>query len=206
MAELRQRIKPTASIQDGPKEKPIDDPKETEEDPKKGRPVPTGYTSIAIILTLLAMFTRLYKLSDSPKVVWDEAHFGKFAGYYIKRTFYFDVHPPLGKMINGFAGLVAGFNGTFEFKSGEPYPKELNFGIMRFFNALFGIGLTPLAYYTGVHLRLSVFASTLLGILTIEEIATMAISRFILLDSMLLFFTALSVYSLALFRNHQLNM
>jgi dolichyl-phosphate-mannose-protein mannosyltransferase len=89
------------------------------------------------------------------------------SGYYIKRAFYFDVHPPLGKMLNGLAGLIAGFNGKFEFESGVEYPTELKYGVMRFFNGVFGAMMTPLAYWTGIHLRLSHPAAILLAVFTI---------------------------------------
>lgn len=68
-----------------------------------------------LVYTVLALFTRLYRIGANNSVVWDEvrfpplpsfcrevetdatslsqAHFGKFGAYYLNRTFYFDVRP-----------------------------------------------------------------------------------------------------------------
>lgn len=53
---------------------------------------------------------------------FDEVHFGAFAGQYIRREYYFDVHPPLAKMLNALSAWLAGFNGDFGFENiGDDY-------------------------------------------------------------------------------------
>ena len=108
-----------------------------------------------IVYTLLSCWTRFHKIGKADYVVWDEAHFGKFGSHYLKREFYFDVHPPLGKMLVGLAGLLSGYNGHFEFKSGERHPEDVPYVAMRVLMATFGVLMVPLAWYTSVELGLS---------------------------------------------------
>ncbi|KAK8146114.1 Protein O-mannosyltransferase 2 [Beauveria asiatica] len=158
-----------------------------------------------LIFTALAFFTRLWKIGISDIVTWDEAHFGKFGSYYIKHEYYFDVHPPLGKMLVGLSGVMAGYNGSFEFKSGDKYPEDVNYTFMRAFNAFFGIICIPLAYYTAKELNLRRPAVWFVTLMVLCENSYTTISRFILLDSMLLCGTVATVFCWAKFHNQRHN-
>lgn len=156
-----------------------------------------------ILFTAIGAFLRLYKISAADRVVWDEAHFGKFGSFYLNHTYYFDVHPPLGKMLCGLSGYIAGYNGSFDFQSGKQYPDYLDYTVMREFNAMFSILSVPVAYFTAKALGLSLAAVWLVSTMVAVELGFIVLAKFILLDSMLIFFTTTTFLGLAKFHTYQ---
>ncbi|KAI8325211.1 PMT-domain-containing protein [Martensiomyces pterosporus] len=155
--------------------------------------------TLLALVTVIAAITKLYRIGKRDNVSWDEAHFGKFGAYYLNRTFYHDVHPPLAKMLVGLSELLGGHNGTFDFTGGVTYPGYVNYTFMRVFNAAFGIVLTPMAYLTCRQLRMPPQFAALAALFVTLDNAICVMSRFILLDAPLLGFTALALTMLAYF-------
>lgn len=147
-----------------------------------------------LALTILSFYLRLYNIEKNNNVVWDEAHFGKFGSYYIKHEFYHDVHPPLGKMLIALTEWLAGFDGSFGFDSNHSYPDNVNYKRIRQYNAIFGALCTPVVYYTAKNMGLGPLTVFLVALMVTLEHSFIVLSKFILLDSMLLFFTAVAFY------------
>ncbi|XP_043404478.1 protein O-mannosyl-transferase 2 isoform X3 [Chelonia mydas] len=127
---------------------------------------------------------------------WDETHFGKMGSYYINRTFFFDVHPPLGKMLIGLAGYLSGYDGTFPFqKPGDRYEHHNYIG-MRGFCAFLGSCLVPFSYLTVLELSKSLSAALLAASILIFDTGCITLSQYILLDPILMFFLMGAVLSM----------
>ena len=154
-----------------------------------------------IFFTLLSFFVRFYRISVNSSVVWDEAHFGKFGSYYLRHEFYHDVHPPLGKMLVGLSGYLAGYNGSWDFPSGEKYPEYIDYTKMRLFNATFSALCVPLAYFTMKEIGFTIWTTWLFTLMVCLESSYVTLGKFILLDSMLLFFTVSTVFCFARYNN-----
>lgn len=68
-----------------------------------------------MLLFGVALATRFYALDQPNSIVFDELHYGRYAGLYQKQTFFFDSHPPLGKQLLALAGYLGGFQGSYNF-------------------------------------------------------------------------------------------
>ncbi|TBU12559.1 dolichyl-phosphate-mannose-protein mannosyltransferase [Hamiltosporidium tvaerminnensis] len=152
------------------------------------------YTST--ILFLLDFTIKTFKIENGNFVIWDEAHFGKFAQRYANREFYFDVHPPLGKMMTAVSNVLFNMDREFKFESSEEYPTGTDYPSMRRFHAFISSFIPLLAYLTLINLQFTHFTSLITALLLVFENGMVSISRLILLDSHLLFFTALTTYFL----------
>ena len=144
-------------------------------------------------LFVASLATRLYEIGKSPIVVWDEAHFGKFASWYIKGTFYFDVHPPLGKMLVALFLWLFGYDGSFSFDSGNTYT-DVPIAQARALCSITGALIVPLMYATCRNLRMRREVSCLVASMALFENSFVVISKFLLLDPILLFFTHLAIF------------
>ena len=143
-----------------------------------------------IILTLLvcSIVVHFTFFGHPNETVFDEVHFGKFISGYYSGEYYFDIHPPLGKlMIAGFAKLFD-FQPEFSFTDiGDQFPNE-KYMALRFLPTLAGTVLPLIIFLLALELGLSRVAAFAGALLVIFDNALLTQSRLILLDPFLLLF------------------
>lgn len=84
----------------------------------------------------------------------------------MKRTFFFDSHPPLGKQLVSAAAYLAGFDGQFKFdRIGSPYDDAVPLYALRLIPAICGSLLIPTGYHLVLELGLRQWAAAIGGIL-----------------------------------------
>ncbi|XP_032664728.1 protein O-mannosyltransferase 1 [Odontomachus brunneus] len=156
---------------------------------------------IAAILLITGICTRLYRLEEPRSIVFDELHYGRYVGLYMKKTFFFDSHPPLGKQLVSAAAYLAGFDGQFKFdRIGSPYDDAVPLYALRLIPAICGSLLIPTGYHLVLELGLRQWAAAIGGILLLLDNALLTQSRFILMESILMQFSLLGLLCILKFR------
>lgn len=156
-------------------------------------------------LAMIAFLLRFVMINHPAEVVFDEVHFGGFASNYLRREYYFDVHPPLGKLMIAGVGWLLGYDGGFTFgKIGLSYAGTTAPYIgLRMFMVMLGVFSVVLGYATLIEMGFGVIPAALTGILMVFDNALTIQSRLILLDSPLIFFIFASLYSWIKFRQQR---
>ncbi|XP_064458655.1 protein O-mannosyltransferase 1-like [Ornithodoros turicata] len=155
----------------------------------------------SVLLFIAGFITRMWRLEEPRGIVFDELHYGKFASLYMKNTFFFDSHPPLGKQLVALAGHLAGFDGNAQFdRIGGAYGPSVPLWSLRAVPALFGAVQVPVMYHLSSVLGLAKPAAVLVAVLVLFENSLLTQSRFILMESMLMCFFTIGLLFLLKFR------
>ncbi|KAJ8687182.1 hypothetical protein QAD02_022976 [Eretmocerus hayati] len=156
---------------------------------------------LAVVLFIVGLGTRLYCLEEPRSIVFDELHYGKYVGLYMKRTFFFDSHPPLGKQLISAAAYLAGFDGNFKFdRIGSPYASSVPLFALRLIPAVCGSLIIPTAYHLALELKLRQWSSVIAAMLLLFDNAFLTQSRFILMESILMQFSLMGLLCIMKFR------
>eukprot|EP00051_Salpingoeca_urceolata_P019710 m.290773 g.290773 ORF g.290773 m.290773 type:complete len:779 (+) comp19471_c0_seq4:679-3015(+) len=176
--------------------------------PPVDRKVTVKINVALVLLTLAAVATRMWRIGTPSKVVFDEVHFRRFASHYIKREFFFDVHPPLGKLLLAVAGLLGNLDPATAFTAiGQDFVEhgDTSYMHMRMLSAMFGIAIVPMVYQCVVELGFSHVAALLAGGFVLLDNAVTLQSRLILLDAQLMFFAMATFLALLKFSNQRVS-
>nr|CAD7394767.1 unnamed protein product [Timema cristinae] len=158
---------------------------------------------VSLMLFVAALATRMYKLEEPRSIVFDELHYGKYVSLYMKRTFFFDSHPPLGKQLIGALAYLAEFDGQFKFdRIGSSYAESVPLFALRLVPAVCGSIVIPIAYHLMLELGVTQWTAALAGFLLLCDNALLTQSRFILMESMLLMFALFGLLCVLKFRHY----
>src|SRR3990167_8796044 len=144
--------------------------------------------SLLLILLVVSVATHFAFFGHPNQTVFDEVHFGKFISGYYTHEYYFDIHPPLGKL------MIAGFAKVFDFKPkfsfteiGKTFPDN-KYLALRFLPSLAGTLLPIVIFLLALQLKFTPRAAFIAGLLIAIEDALIVQTHYILMDGFLLLF------------------
>ncbi|EAY18464.1 Dolichyl-phosphate-mannose-protein mannosyltransferase, putative [Trichomonas vaginalis G3] len=152
---------------------------------------------LVLLFTAIGMLTRVFRVQAPNTVVFDEVHFGNFTNWYLRGQYFHDIHPPLAKLIMASVASFAGYKGDYSFEklNGQKYP-SMTYVALRLTPIFFGAACVPMAYLAARAMNCGHFTSFGAATCIACELTYIIEARHILTDSILHFFSMLSILSI----------
>ncbi|KAK8897808.1 hypothetical protein M9Y10_000036 [Tritrichomonas musculus] len=147
---------------------------------------------ILMLISALAFIIRYWIIFHPDGCVFDEVYFGNFSNFYIKSQFYYDIHPPLAKLVAFVFANLSEYDGSINFNNAPTYPKP-DYVWLRLVPATFSALCCPLSYLSVRFCGFSHTAATTCALLVIFDTSLGTEGRHILSDGILHFFSILHI-------------
>ncbi|HQM35126.1 MAG TPA: phospholipid carrier-dependent glycosyltransferase [Candidatus Paceibacterota bacterium] len=160
---------------------------------------------LILILLVLASLTRFLYLGHPNQTVFDEVYFAKWVTNYYDGEFYFDIHPPLAKMMLATLAKIFGYAdaGNTNFSQiGNEYQTDF-YKFLRGVESFFGVVLVLAVYALGKKMFKNKWPGFLAALLVTFDNAILVQSRFIFTDVFLLAFGVIGLYFVYRLKDHQ---
>lgn len=152
---------------------------------------PISLPLLVLLLFTFALGVRGWSVAYPPSVVFDEVHFLRFIRAYYYGEYFFDIHPPLGKLVLLIVTHLFCGEPKVEYDSNGAEFHTYNYLPLRITSAIFGSCVSPLTYLIARELGLSSAASLFAALAQAVEHLAVIESRLILLDAQLMMWMAL---------------
>lgn len=157
------------------------------------------------IIVFLGILTRFWLNGWPDYVTFDEVHFGGFTNGYINQEYFFDIHPPLAKLLIALVAYIGGYKGNIDFEAlysqkyfdGNSNEILTDYITLRLVPQLFSSFVPALIYISMRILHFSIMPSVTSSSLLLFETSIICEGKFILTDGVLHFFVSLHILCLA---------
>ncbi len=154
---------------------------------------------IPFIITFISALVRFWKFGHPAEVVFDEVHIGTFVADYMNGSYFFDIHPPLGRLLVALSGYMTGADSQIIDWSKIGNDITLEAVAMRIFPAIAGALLPLIIYHLAKRMGFSTTASATTSLLLAFESSLVVGSRFMMHD---IFFVTFGFLSLLFYLKH----
>lgn len=160
-------------------------------------------TMLAVgFLLLLSYFTYVHNFWNPQALFWDENYHIASAQKYLNGTFFMEPHPPLGKLMIAAGEVLLNFNESDDQFIGTDYatnpPAGFSFTGYRLFPVLLAWLTVPIVFGIFFLITRRHLWAVLLSFLYVFDNALIVHSRSAMLESTMLFFSALGIFGFLL--------
>jgi dolichyl-phosphate-mannose-protein mannosyltransferase len=159
--------------------------------------------AVILCIIILAALLRIPFLGHPDQTLFDEVMHANFAMHLIHATPFFDIHPPLARMIFAqVAGLTSFDVSTIPMDVNQSF-QDFPYILLRFFVAIFGVLLAVLVYTIGRLIGYSPRIALIPALCVVFDNALVLYARSILPDTILLVFACLGFAAAFAATTHQ---
>lgn len=156
---------------------------------------------LVVIIFVISFLIRIWNISIPDCVVFDEFHFGQFINDYIHQDFFFDIHPPFGKLLYFLFAKFTCYDGSLSFENPNSQYSNEFFVFFRIVPAILASFVPEFIYLILRNSSISIISSFFTSLFISFEMSIISQSRFILIEGIQHFFICFHLLILTFTKN-----